>query len=71
MRSDIIASLPAVNLNKGVSCMATTKELLALLRLLDVISAEEKKNLLSFLLVLRDTGDTVAAPVSCFQKEKE
>ena len=71
MRSDIIASLPAVNLNKGVSCMATTKELLALLRLLDVISAEEKKNLLSFLLVLRDTGDTVAPPVSCLQKEKE
>ena len=71
MRSDIIASLPAVNLNKGVSCMATTKELLALLRLLDVISAEEKKNLLSFLLVLRDTGDTVAPPGSCFQKEKE
>lgn len=51
--------------------MATTKELLALLRLLDVISAEEKKNLLSFLLVLRETGDTVAPPVSCFQKEKE
>ena len=71
MRSDIIASLPAVNLNKGVSCMATTKELLALLRLLDVISAEEKKNLLSFLLVLRDTGDTVAPPVSCFPKEIE
>ena len=71
MRSDIIASRPAVNLNKGVSCMATTKELLALLRLLDVISAEEKKNLLSFLLVLRDTGDTVAPAVSCFQKEKE
>ena len=32
---------------------------------------QEKKNLLSFLLVLRDTGDTVAPPVSCFQKEKE
>ena len=71
MQSDIIASLPAVNLNKGVSCMATTKELLAPLRLLSAVPTEDKKKLLSFLLVLRDTGDTVTPPVSCFLKEKE
>lgn len=51
--------------------MATTKELLALLRLLGAVPTEDKKNLLSFLLALRDTGDTVTPPVSCFQKAKE
>ena len=51
--------------------MATTKELLALLRLLGAVPTEDKKKLLSFLLVLRDTGDTVTPPVSCFPKEKE
>lgn len=51
--------------------MATTKELLALLRLLSAVPTEDKKKLLSFLLVLRDTGDTVTPPVSCFPKEKE
>lgn len=51
--------------------MATTKELLALLRLLGAMLIEEKENLLSFLLALRDTGDTVTPPVSCFPKERE
>ena len=51
--------------------MATTKKLLAPLRLLRAVPTEDKKKLLSFLLVLRDTGDTVTPPVSCFLKEKE
>lgn len=51
--------------------MATTKELLALLRLLGNVPAKEKKDLLSFLLALRDSGDIVTLPASCFPKEKE
>ena len=39
--------------------MATTKELLALLRILGAMSIEEKETLLSFLLALRDRKSVV------------
>lgn len=43
--------------------MATTKELLALLRFLGDMPTKKKKNLLSFLLALQDSEDTAEPPV--------
>ena len=51
--------------------MPTTKELLALLRLLDTVPMKEKEALLSLLLALRGTEDTVTLPVSSLPKVKK
>jgi len=51
--------------------MTTTKQLLTLLRFLDNMPDKEKKDFLSFLLALRDSGDIVTPHASCFPKEKE
>jgi len=51
--------------------MATTKELLALLRLLRALPTETKEELLVTLRELQDNGDSLTLPVSWPLKEKE